>query len=109
MEEEAHVYLVGGGDRGGGGGGGVGRELEGHGRGVVWDAVEVGVGGGEVGEAEEGFEGGVGAELEGELGRARGVDGGVEGLEDLRGEGGAGDGADGGGLVEGEVVFVGVG
>lgn len=36
-------------------------------------------------------------------------DGGVEGLEDLAGESGAGDGPDGGGGVVGEVEFVVVG
>lgn len=88
---------------------GVGEELECHGGGVVGDAVEVGVGGCEVGEAEEGLEAAVGAELD--------VDGCfsgasyccVEGLNNLSGNGCAGDGADAVGGVVGEVVFVGVG
>lgn len=61
MEEEADGELVGGGE---GVGSGVGEELEGHAGGVVGDAVEIWVGGGEVGEAEEGLEAAVGAELD---------------------------------------------
>ncbi len=106
MEEEAHVQLIGGGE---GRRCRVGEELECHGGGVVGDAVKVGVGGCEVREAEEGLEAAVGTELD--------VDGCfsgtgyccVEGLNDLSGDGCAGDGADGVGGVVGEIVFVGVG
>lgn len=73
VEEEADGDVFRGWEGGGGRDGGVGDELEGHGRGVVWDggeigAVGVGVGygreGGEIGETEEGLEGAVGAELD---------------------------------------------
>ena len=88
----------------------VGEELERHGGRVVWDADPIGAQRCEIGEAEEGLELAVGAELEVDGGGgAVGGDGGVEGGEDLGGESGAGDGADGVGGVVGEVVFVGVG
>ncbi len=41
-----------------------GEELEGHGRGVVWDAVEIRADGGELSEAEEGLEGSISPELD---------------------------------------------
>ncbi len=108
MPVEAHFQVLG---RGEGGRGYIREELERHAGCVVRDAGPGGAEGGQVGEAEEGLEGAVGAELEGEERGAGAVfrDGGVEGGEDLRGEGGAGDGADGGGGVVGEVELVGVG
>lgn len=89
--------------------GGVGDELEGHAGGVVDDAGEVLRDGVELGEAEEGQGRGVGAELDAEAGSRLVVERGVELLEDLRGQGGARDGADGLAGVEGEVVLVLVG
>ena len=86
MEEEAHLEVCGGGERRWSG---VGEELEGHGAGVVWNAEEIvgaveGGDGGQVGEAEEGLEAGVGAELDVEFGVVGWrCDCGVEGLEDL--------------------------
>ena len=66
-EEEADSDVVGGWVRGVGDGG-VGDELEGHGGGVVDHAGEVLGDGRELGEAEEGEEGAVGAELDADLG-----------------------------------------
>lgn len=106
VEQKAHVDVVGAGERGGGR---VRRQFERHGRGVVGHAVEVGVRLREVGKAEEGLEGAVGAELEVQFAAVVAADGRVEGLQDLGGEGGAGDSADGGGGVEGQGVFVRVG
>ncbi len=108
MPVEAHFQVLGCGE---GGRGDVGEELERHAGCVVGDAGPGGAESRQVGEAEEGLEGAVGAELEGQERGARAVlgDGGVKGGEDLRGEGGAGDGADGGRGVVGEVELVGVG
>lgn len=90
-EEEADVDVVGGGVLVGL----VGDELKGHGGGVVADAVEVVADLVELGQAEEGHEGSVGAELDVELGGALGVvDDVLESRDDLAGENGAGDGAD---------------
>ena len=87
-----------------------GKEFEGHGGCVVWDAVEVRIGFGEVREAEEGLEAAVGAKLDVEGGfLAAAGDCCIDGLDDLGGEGGAGDGADGVGCVICEGEFVGVG
>lgn len=58
-EEEANIDVVGAGLGGGAGG----EELEGHGGGVVDNAVEILAGFGELRETEEGHEGAVGAEL----------------------------------------------
>ena len=108
MEAEAHADVLRGGE--GRRRGAVGDELEDHGGGVVGHAVEVGRYGEEAREAEEGGEGAVGAELDVEFrGGLWGRDGRVEGLQDLGGEGGALDGAHGGGGVVGEVPFVVVG
>ena len=86
------------------------EELERHRGSIIRDADPIRAQRGQVGEAEEGLELGVFAELEVYGGGcAIGCDGRVEGGEDLGGEGGAGDGADGVGGVVGEVVFVVVG
>lgn len=79
-KEEADADVVGGGLRVGR----VGDEFKGHGRGVVADAVEIGVGGGELGETEKGHKGAVGAEL-GVEARAGGwaVEDGLQRREDL--------------------------
>ncbi len=107
MPEEANLEVVHGGKRHGRR---IREELERHRRRVVRDADPIRTEGREVGEAEEGLELAVGAELEVDGGGgAVGGDGGVEGGDDLGGEGGAGDGADGVAGVVGEVVFVGVG
>lgn len=109
VEKEAHADIF---RRGKGFGGPAGEEFKRHAGGIVGDPVEIRVGLREVGEAEEGEEGGIGAELEGEFGSGGGAlsgDGGVKGLDDLGGEGGASNGADGVGGVIGEVEFVSVG
>ena len=86
------------------------EELKRHRGRVVRNADPVGAEGGEVGEAEEGLELGVGADLEGDGGGGPvGGDSRVKGGEDLGGEGGAGDGADGVRGVVGQVEFVVVG
>jgi len=86
------------------------HKLECHTGRIIRDTVEIRVRLEKLREAEEGEEGGVGAELDVEFWGWRGLrDGGVEGLEDLAGKSGAGDGADGGGGVVGEVEFVVVG
>lgn len=101
-EEEADADVLGGGL----GLGGVGDELKGHGGGVVDDAVKVLGGGGELGEAEEGHEGAVGAKLGVEARAGSGlVNDGLQRGEDLAGQDGAGNGADGRGLVVGQVPF----
>lgn len=105
-KEEADVDVVGGGVLVGL----VGDELKGHGRGVVADAVEVVADLVELGQAEEGHEGSVGAELDVELGGALGVvDDVLESRDDLAGKNGAGDGADAVRGVVGKVPFVGGG
>ena len=89
-----------------------GEELKRHAGGIIRDTEKVRVLLRELGEAEEGEEAAVGAELDGEFwfgGGAFGGDGSVEGLDDLRGDGGAGDGADGVGGVVGEGELVGIG
>lgn len=94
--------------RGGGGGGGIcDDELKDHGGGVVDETLKVRAEVGEVGHAEKGHEGAVGAELdaEGDGGGVAGDDG-AEGLDDLAGEDGAGDGADGAAPVEGQVPLL---
>ena len=106
MEEEADVDVVGAGE---GVGGAVGRELEGHGGGVVGHAEEVDVDLRQVGLAEEGLEATVGAKLHVEWRGAVAGDGAVERLHDLRGDDGAGYRADGRAGVVGQVEFVLVG
>lgn len=102
-KEEADVDIGGGGL--GGSAGGV--QLKGHGGGVVDDAVEVCAGLLELGETKEGHESAIGTELGVELGGGLGaVDDGLEGVEDLAGENGASDGADGFARVVGQVPFV---
>lgn len=108
VEEEADADVVCRGERGRGDGG-VCDELKGHGGRVVDDAVEGGVRGGEVGQAEEGEEGGVGAELDVHLALSGSGDCGVEALEDLGGEGHAGNGAQVVAAVVGQAKLVGVG
>jgi len=87
----------------------VGEELEDHGAGVVDDAGEVVADLLQVGEAEEGHEGCVGAELDAELLGARGADDVVHVLEDFSGELHAGDCAHVVAGVVGETPLVGVG
>ena len=88
------------------------EQLERHRRRIIRHAVEVRIRRREVREAEEGLEAAVGAELDVQ-GHCLAGGGycGVERGEDLRGEGGAGDGADGvaGVVGEGELVRVGEG
>lgn len=93
----------------GGRGSGLGEQLESHGAGVIDDGSEVLRHGGQLGEAEEGGESAVGAELDVELLRRGRGDGGLEGGDDVRGQDGAGDGADGRGGVVGEAELVDVG
>lgn len=102
--EEANGQIVLGGLGGAGG-----DELEHHGGGVVADAVEVVGGSGQLGQAEEGHEGGVGAELDVELGDGLAVSDALESNHDLAGENGAGNGAGGIAAVIGEVPLVGRG
>lgn len=86
--------------------GAIREHLEGHGGGVVGHAVEIWGGELQVGQAEEGGEDAVGAELDAE-GLAAGCgDGRVEELYDLARERHAGDGDDGVAGVVGEVPFV---
>ena len=109
VKQEAHTDIPQGRKRVRGRGG---EELKRHAGGIVRDAVEVGILLWELGEAEEGKEAAVGAELDGEFWFGRGAFGGdgvVEGLDDLGGDGGAGDGADGVGGVVGKGEFVDVG
>jgi hypothetical protein len=87
----------------------VGDEFESHGGGVIDHTVEVRVDHGQVGETEEGREGGVGAELHVELALALGGDGVVQGLDNLGGEDLASDGTHVVGRVVSETPFVGVG
>lgn len=83
------------------------NQLKGHGGGIVADAVKLWRSSGQLGEAEKGHESAVSAKLEVE---ARGagffLSESLEGLGDLAGEDGAGDGADGLASVVGEVPFV---
>lgn len=74
------------------------EELERHRRCVIWDAHQVVAERRQVREAEEGLELRVGAQLEDYEGAAGALRGDcfVEGGDNLSGEGGAGDGADGG-------------
>lgn len=102
--EEADGEIV---SRGLGGAGG--DNLDDHGGGVVADAVELVVGGGQLGEAEEGHEGTVGTELDVEARRRLAVDNGLESGHDLAGEDRAGNGTDGLAAVECEVPLVGGG
>lgn len=103
-EEEADVDVVSGGVLVGL----VGDELKSHGGGVVADTVEVVADLVELGQAEEGHKGAVGAELDVELGGALGVvDDVLESRDDLAGENGAGDGADAVRGVVGQVPLVG--
>lgn len=89
------------------GGSACGVQLKGHGGGVVDDAVEVWAGLGELCETKEGHESAVSTELGVELGGGLGaVDDGLERIEDLAGEDGAGDGANGLARVVGQVPFV---
>ena len=106
VPQEAHADVLDGGERLRGRC--VGEKLECHCRGVVWHAVEIGVLLRELSEAEEGLETAVGTELDVEFAFAGAGNGGVEGLEDLRGECGAGYGTDGGGAVVCEVPLVGI-
>ena len=106
MEEEADVDVCRRGERRRGA---VGEELERHGGRVVGDTVEVAINLRQLCEAKEGLETSVGAELDVYFAFAAAGDGAVKGLKDLACEGGAGDGADGVGVVEGEIPFVGVG
>ena len=93
--------------------GGSREKLEGHGAGVVGDTVEVDAGvageGGQVGQAEEGLEIIVGAELDGEFRFTSGGDGGVEALDYLGCDGRTCDGSDRLARVVGETELVGVG
>ena len=88
----------------------LGEQLKAHGAGVVNDGSEIVGHGGQAREAEEGGECAVGAKLDVELlfGGRRG-EGGLEGGDDVRGQDGAGDGADGRGGVVGEAELVDVG
>ena len=85
VEQEAHVQILDGGERCRGGCRVVGEEFEGHGRGVVGQAEEIGVDSREVGETEEGEEVVVGAELHLEFELTGRVDGGVECCDNLSG------------------------
>lgn len=105
--EEADLEVLG---RWEGGRGGVGEELKCHRGGVVGDPDPIAPQRGEVCRTEEGLELRVRAQLErDERAAALGGNGLVQGGEDLRGEGCAGDGADGGADVVGEGELVGVG
>ena len=86
--------------------GGVGDELESHGGGVVDDGSKVSANRSEVGRAEEGGEGAIGAELDVQ-GRCLlpGNDG-AEGVKDLASQDKAGYGADGVGSVVSQVPLV---
>lgn len=86
-----------------------GDDLDDHGGGVVADAVELVVGSGQLGEAEEGHEGTVGTELDVEARRRLAVDNGLESGHDLTGEDRASNGTDGLAAVVGEVPLVGRG
>ena len=85
VEQEAHVQILGGGERCRGGCRVVGEEFKGHGRGIVGQAEEIEVDLCEVGEAEEGEEIVVGAELHLEFKLTGRVDGGVECCDNLSG------------------------
>ena len=74
MEQEAHLQIVGGGEQCRRV---VGEEFKGQGRGVVGKAEEIRTHGREVGEAEEGEEAVIGAELDLEFEVTARVDGGV--------------------------------
>lgn len=102
--EEADGEIV---SRGLGGAGG--DNLDDHGGGVVADAVELVVGSGQLGEAEEGHECTVGTELDVEARCGLTVNNGLESGHDLAGEDRAGNGTDGLAAVEGEVPLVGGG
>ena len=104
MEEKANLKVLGGGEGSWGSGG---EELESHAGSIVGDAKEVWIDLCEVRKAEEGLEGTIGAELDGEFGSFAGRgDGGIESLNDLCGQSRASNCANGVGRVVGEVVLV---
>lgn len=108
VEVEADADLVGGGERGARDAG-VGHELPHEAGRVVRHAEKVGVHGREVGEAKVRHHAAVRAELDVELVLALVGDGAVEGVDDLCGEDGGRDGADGLGFVVGQAELVLVG
>lgn len=107
VEEEADGEVLGGGEAGGDVGGG--EEFECHRGSVVNHASEVVADGGEVGEAEEGEESGVGAELDAEFLGAGRADDAVHVGEHFASELHAADGTHVVGGVVGKTPFVGVG
>ena len=106
VEEEADIQVCDSGERFRGCGG---EKFECHCRGIIRNAVEIRIRAGEVREAEERLKAAVGTELDVQWGFPAGSDGVIEGLDNLSGEGGTCDGADGVGGIVGEVEFVGVG
>ena len=77
------------------------EEFESHRGGVIWDPEKIAIGLCEICQAEERLETGVGTELDVQWCLAVGGDGGVQGFENLRGEGGACYCANGVGVVVG--------